>query len=53
MSKKKALLVIDMQYDFLDKDAPVHCVGGMEMVPNVRQLIDSCKAKGIPVSFTQ
>lgn len=53
MSNKKALLVIDMQYDFLDKDAPVHCVGGMEMVPHVRQLIDACKAKGIPVIFTQ
>ncbi len=48
-----ALLVIDMQYDFLDKDAPVHCIGGMEMVPKVRQLIDSCKKVGIPVIFTQ
>ena len=50
---KAALLVIDMQYDFLDKDAPVHCIGGMAMVPKVRKLIDSCKAAGIPVIFTQ
>lgn len=48
-----ALLVIDMQYDFLDADAPVHCVGGMEMVPRVRKLIDACRAAGIPAIFTQ
>lgn len=48
-----ALLVIDMQHDFLDKEAPVHCVGGVEMVPAVKKLIGACKAAGIPVIFTQ
>ena len=31
----------------------MHCVGGMEMVPRVRKLIDSCKAAKIPVIYTQ
>jgi nicotinamidase-related amidase len=48
-----ALLVIDMQYDFLAEGAPVYCVGGMEMVPRVRKLVDACKAAGIPAIFTQ
>lgn len=28
-----ALLVIDVQHDFIDDDAPVHCVGGKDMLP--------------------
>jgi len=48
-----ALLVIDMQYDFLAEGAPVFCVGGMEMVPKVKQLVNACKGAGIPVIFTQ
>jgi biuret amidohydrolase len=50
---KAALMVIDMQYDFLDTDAPVHCVGGLEMIPKVKKLIGACKKVGIPVIFTQ
>jgi len=50
---KAALIVIDMQYDFLNPDGPVPCVGGLDMVPKVRQLIDASKAKGIPVIFTK
>jgi nicotinamidase-related amidase len=48
-----ALLVIDMQHDFLDKGAPVHCVGGMEMVPKVKTLVKACRDARIPVIFTQ
>ena len=31
--KSAALLVIDVQHDFIDEGAPVHCVGGKEMLP--------------------
>lgn len=53
MAGKYALLIIDMQYDFLAKDAPVHCVGGLEMVPGVKTLAAACRKKGIPVIYTQ
>lgn len=50
---RAALLVIDVQHDFVDEDAPVHCVGGKDMLPKVKALIDECKAAGIPVVYTQ
>ena len=53
MSNKAALLIIDMQYDFLDHGAPVHCVGGLEMIPRVQKLAQACRDKGIPVIFTR
>lgn len=48
-----ALLVIDVQHDFIDEDAPVHCVGGIEMLPKVKKLIEECKKVDIPVIYTQ
>lgn len=53
MAGKMALLIIDMQYDFLAKNAPVHCVGGLEMVPSVKELASACRNKNIPVIYTQ
>ncbi len=50
---KAALLVIDVQHDFIDEGAPVYCVGGIEMLPRVRRLIDACKDADIPVVWTQ
>ncbi len=48
-----ALLVIDVQHDFIDEGAPVYCVGGKEMLPRVRRLIDACRDAGIPIVYTQ
>ncbi len=48
-----ALLVIDVQHDFIDEGAPVYCVGGKEMLPKVRRLIDACRDAGIPIVYTQ
>ena len=53
MSKKMAFLIIDMQYDFLDEDAPVHCVGGLEMIPRVCKLAEACRQQDIPVIYTR
>ena len=50
---KTALLVVDMQYDFLEKDAPACCIGGMEIVPNVKKLIEACKKAHVPVIYTK
>jgi biuret amidohydrolase len=50
---KAALMVIDVQHDFIDDDAPVHCVGGKEMLPRIQQLIEACRKAKIPVVYTQ
>lgn len=50
---RAALLVIDVQHDFIDDGAPVHCVGGKEMLPRVKALVDECRAAGIPIVYTQ
>jgi nicotinamidase-related amidase len=50
---KAALLVIDVQHDFVDDNAPVHCVGGKEMLPRIKQLIQACRKAKIPVVYTQ
>jgi biuret amidohydrolase len=48
-----ALLVVDMQNDFLLPDAPVRTPGGLELVPAIAALARSCRAAGLPVVFTQ
>jgi nicotinamidase-related amidase len=48
-----ALLVIDVQHDFIDDAAPVHCVGGTSMLPRIRELIAACRDAGVPVVYTQ
>lgn len=50
---KAALLVIDIQHDFIDDNAPVHCVGGKAMLPKVKNLIKACRKAKIPVIYTQ
>lgn len=50
---KAALLVIDVQHDFIDENAPVNCVGGIDMLPKIKQLIDACRGANIPVIYTQ
>ena len=50
---KAALLVIDVQHDFIDDDAPVHCIGGKDILPKIKQLIEACRGAGIPVIYTQ
>lgn len=50
---KAALLVIDVQHDFIDDDAPIHCVGGKEMLPRIKQLIEAFREATIPIIYTQ
>jgi biuret amidohydrolase len=51
--ERTALLVVDMQNDFLLPDAPVHTPGGLELVPTIAALARSCRDAGLPVAFTQ
>jgi len=48
-----ALLVIDMQNDFLLPDAPVPAPGGLELVPVIADLARRARQTGAPVIFTQ
>jgi len=48
-----ALLIIDMQNDFLDDDAPVLCADGKQIIPGIRRLAAAAREAGVPVIYTQ
>jgi biuret amidohydrolase len=50
---RTALLVIDMQRGFLEPGAALEVPQGREIIPNVRQLIEVCRRKSVPVVFTE
>jgi nicotinamidase-related amidase len=51
--QRTALLVIDMQNDFLLPDAPVPAPGGLDLVPIISGFAEACRKAGFPVVFTQ
>jgi nicotinamidase-related amidase len=50
---RSALLVIDMQNDFLLPGAPVAVPGGLDLVPAIADLAAQCRQSGYPVVYTQ
>jgi nicotinamidase-related amidase len=50
---RAALLVIDMQHDFLDTDAPFGAPGMQGIVGRVGKLIRVARAAGVPIIYTQ
>ncbi len=48
-----ALIIIDMQYDFIAKGAPIECPGGRDIIPNVQKLASWARENDIPVMYTQ
>lgn len=50
---RTAVLVIDMQRDFLDPGAPVATPGGLGLIPRINRLAARARARGVPVVFTQ
>lgn len=50
---KKAVLVIDMQRDFIDEGAPIECPGGRETIEPIRQLLTLARQKKVPIIYTQ
>jgi nicotinamidase-related amidase len=50
--KKAALLVIDMQNDFINKGSMVYTEMAEAIVPNLKRLILSCRKAKIPVIYT-
>ncbi len=47
-----ALIVVDMQNDFLLADAPLEVVDGRAILPQVRRVLDFCRESGIRVIYT-
>jgi nicotinamidase-related amidase len=50
---RAALLVIDMQYDFVDPDAGTYAVGAERLVQPIAELVVQARDAGMPVIFTQ
>jgi nicotinamidase-related amidase len=49
--KKAALVVVDMQNDFVRKGAPFFLQGCNEAIPNVQKVLNACRTADIPVIF--
>src|ERR1700741_3614718 len=50
---RAALLVIDMQHDFLDEGVPLEAVGGRDIIPAVARTVAAARQAGMPIIFTQ
>ena len=48
---RAALLVVDMQNDFVRKGAPFFLAGCNEAIPNVTQIVERCRQRNVPVVF--
>lgn len=48
-----ALIIIDMQNDFIAEGAPIECVGARDIVPNIQKAKAWAKENDIPVFYTQ
>ena len=49
--KEAALVVVDMQNDFVRKGAPFFLEGCNEAIPNVQKVLKACRQSGIPAVF--
>jgi nicotinamidase-related amidase len=50
---RPALLVIDMQHDFLDQGVPLEAAGGRDIIPAISRTVGAARHAGVPVIFTQ
>src|SRR5215469_1161827 len=52
--ERPALVIVDMQRDFVDPDAPTTCAPmAQERLPAIRSLLETARTATIPVFFTQ
>jgi len=51
--QRAALLVIDMQSDFVDEGAVMEVAMARHRIPVMRQVIELCRRAGVPVIYTQ
>lgn len=48
-----ALIIVDMQNDFISEGAPIECPGGRELIPNIQKLRGWAKENNVPVFYTR
>lgn len=53
LSKKVALLIIDMQNEFISKGGAIKCPNGQDIIPNIKKLLKLIREKEISVIYTQ
>jgi len=53
LNKKVALLIIDMQNEFISEGGAIKCPGGQDIVPNIKRLLKVVREKEISVIYTQ
>src|SRR4051794_10785186 len=47
-----AMIVVDMQNDFVAPGAPMQSPAGLAMVPTLQRALACCRESGIPVIYT-
>lgn len=50
---ESALLVIDMQNDFVSEGGSLVCPAARETVPRIRRLLDAARKAGVRIAYTQ
>lgn len=50
--KKTAMIVVDMENDFIAPGAPMETPAGRQMLPNLKRAISFCRESGIRVIYT-
>ncbi|WP_426243325.1 cysteine hydrolase family protein [Nocardioides sp. LHG3406-4] len=48
-----ALLIVDMQNDFVLPSAPLSTPGAMKIIPTIAGFADACRERGFPVIYTR
>lgn len=51
--RKTALVIVDMQKDFVHPDGRLYVPGSEKIVPSISRLLDSARANGAKVVYTQ
>lgn len=51
--RRTALLVVDMQHDFVDPDAQLSTPRATAIVPAIAELADACRGRQLPVIYTR
>lgn len=52
-AKSTALLIVDMQNDFVDPKGALYGEASAAIIPNIRSLLERARDKGMPVVYTQ
>ncbi|MEQ8166749.1 MAG: isochorismatase family protein, partial [Alphaproteobacteria bacterium] len=50
--RKTAVIVVDMQHDFVAPGAPLETPMGRDLLPNLTRLLDHARQRGMTVIYT-